>query len=53
MELMNIKKIRHLPVIENETIIGVISISDVVKSIIDLQKDTIQFLDSYISGGKT
>lgn len=53
MELMNIKKIRHLPVIENETIVGVISISDVVKSIIDLQKDTIQFLDSYISGGKT
>ncbi len=53
MELMNIKKIRHLPVIENETIVGVISISDVVKSIMDVQKDTIQFLDSYISGSKT
>ncbi len=53
MELMYTKIIRHLPVLENETIIGVISIGDVVKSIIDLQKDTIQYLDSYISGGKT
>lgn len=49
MELMYTKKIRHLPVLENETIIGVISIGDVVKSIIDLQKETIKHLDSYIS----
>ena len=53
MELMYTKKIRHLPVIENDNIIGIISIGDVVKSIIDLQKETIQYLDSYISGGKT
>ena len=52
MELMYNKKIRHLPVLENENIIGIISIGDVVKSIIDLQKETIQYLDSYISGGK-
>lgn len=52
MELMYTKKIRHLPVIENDTIIGIVSIGDVVKSIIDLQKETIQYLDSYISGGK-
>ena len=52
MELMYTKKIRHLPVLENENIIGIISIGDVVKSIIDLQKETIQYLDSYISGGK-
>jgi len=51
MELMYTKKIRHLPVIENEVIVGLISIGDVVKSIIDLQKETIQHLDSYISGG--
>ena len=50
MELMYTKKIRHLPVVENETIIGIISIGDVVKSIIDLQKETINYLDSYISG---
>ena len=52
MELMYTKKIRHLPVLENENIIGIVSIGDVVKSIIDLQKETIQYLDSYISGGK-
>jgi CBS domain-containing protein len=50
MELMYTKKIRHLPVLENENIIGIISIGDVVKSIIDLQKETIHYLDSYISG---
>ncbi|WP_396186120.1 CBS domain-containing protein [Flavobacterium sp.] len=49
MELMYTKKIRHLPVLENDAIIGIISIGDVVKSIIDLQKETIKHLDSYIS----
>lgn len=49
MELMYTKKIRHLPVLENDNIIGIISIGDVVKSIIDLQKETIKHLDSYIS----
>lgn len=49
MELMYTKKIRHLPVLENDIIIGIISIGDVVKSIIDLQKETIKHLDSYIS----
>ena len=52
MELMYTKKIRHLPVLENDAIIGIVSIGDVVKSIIDIQKETIQYLDSYISGGK-
>ena len=51
MELKYNKKIRHLPVLDNETIIGIISIGDVVKSIIDLQKETIHYLDSYINGG--
>jgi len=49
MELMYTKKIRHLPVVENDRIIGIISIGDVVKSIIDVQKETIKHLDSYIS----
>jgi len=53
MELMYTKKIRHLPVLENETIVGLISIGDVVKATIDLQKETIEYLDSYISGGKS
>ncbi len=49
MELMDTKRVRHLPVIENEIIIGIISISDVVKAIIEMQKATIKHLDSYIS----
>jgi len=49
MELMSAKRIRHLPVIENDTVIGVISIGDVVKAIIEIQKETIKHLDSYIS----
>jgi CBS domain-containing protein len=53
MELMYTKKIRHLPVLENDYVIGIISIGDVVKSIIDIQKETIQYLDSYISGGNS
>lgn len=49
MELMDSKRVRHLPVIENSIIIGIISISDVVKAIIEMQKETIKHLDSYIS----
>lgn len=53
MELMYTKKVRHLPVIDNGKIIGIVSIGDVVKSIIDIQKDTIQYLDSYINGASS
>lgn len=49
MELMSTKRIRHLPVLEDEIVVGIISISDVVKAIIELQKDTINYLNSYIS----
>lgn len=49
MELMDAKRVRHLPVIENNIVIGIISISDVVKAIIEMQKETIKHLDSYIS----
>jgi CBS domain-containing protein len=53
MELMTGKRIRHLPVSEDNVVIGIISIGDVVKAIIELQKSTIQYLDSYISGSKS
>lgn len=49
MELMSTKRIRHLPVLEDTIVVGIISISDVVKAIIDVQKDTINYLNSYIS----
>lgn len=49
MELMSTKRVRHLPVLEDNIVIGIISISDVVKAIIDMQKDTIQHLNSYIT----
>ncbi|WDF64133.1 CBS domain-containing protein [Flavobacterium sp. KACC 22763] len=49
MELMSEKRIRHLPVLEEGNVVGVISISDVVKAIIEIQKDTINHLNSYIS----
>jgi CBS domain-containing protein len=49
MELMNSKRIRHLPVSDADIIIGIISVGDVVKAIIEMQKDTIKYLDSYIS----
>jgi CBS domain-containing protein len=49
MELMTSRKIRHLPVLENDLVIGLISMGDVVKAIIEIQKTTIEHLDSYIS----
>jgi CBS domain-containing protein len=49
MELMSLKRVRHLPVIENNIVIGIVSMSDVVKAIMDMQKETIQYLDTYIN----
>ncbi len=50
MALMTEKRIRHLPVMENGKLSGVISIGDVVKSIISTQKVTIEHLQNYIMG---
>jgi len=50
MLLMTEKHIRHLPVLENDQMIGLISIGDVVKAIISSQKDFIDQLEGYISG---
>jgi CBS domain-containing protein len=50
MGLMSGKRIRHLPVVDGNVVLGVVSIGDVVKGIIESQKETINHLDSYING---
>ena len=50
MALMTEKHIRHLPVIEGTKIVGLISIGDLVKSIIADQEFMINQLENYISG---
>jgi CBS domain-containing protein len=49
MAMMTEHHIRHLPVVEGERMVGVISIGDLVKSIIDEQKFVIGQLENYIS----
>jgi CBS domain-containing protein len=50
MALMTKNRIRHLPVIHEKKLIGLISIGDIVKSIITQQKIAIDHLENYIMG---
>ncbi len=50
MRLMTDHRIRHLPVVRESTVLGVVSIGDLVKSVIEEQRHTIEDLRSYIHG---
>jgi CBS domain-containing protein len=53
MQIISTRRIRHLPVMESDRIVGVISIGDLVNWILSAQTETIRHLEAYITGRPT
>ncbi len=51
MKLMSERRIRHLPVMQDERLLGIVSIGDLVNWIISAQNSTIEQMEQYIAGG--
>ena len=50
MKMVTDKRVRHLPVVDNGNVVGVLSIGDLVKAVIDDQAEQLEHLQRYISG---
>lgn len=50
MRLMTEYRVRHLPVVEGTTVVGIVSIGDLVRSVLSSQQQAIEHLSSYIAG---
>ena len=50
MQLMTERRFRHLPVVKNQRVLGMLSIGDLVKAVIEEQSQHIEHLERYIAG---